>query len=143
MTSLLSVPERERLYIAKKIVDATLLKWEWSNGAYRISAPVVCESGEELIIRAVYRSKRTRQKYSFGLYYRSVILVRCWDHGAHRNPDGERIAGSHKHPRSDKVERDWAYPVDDIPLGDPNESLFAFFEEARIEVQGNYQLRVF
>jgi len=129
----ISIEERERLYRIKKYVDGALLTWGYDNGAFRISASVVCETGEELTLRATYNFK-----YSFCLLYGGTI-IRYWDFSKHPNPDKTIIQGGHKHPIATESSDAWAYPVDDVPLDDVNESLLAFLKECNIVLEGGYQ----
>jgi len=130
---------RELLYREDKLINGADLIWVSLGSQRTLSAPVHRLNGEQLLLRGV-----VRKKFSFALLYKGVIPIRWFDLHRHKNPDGDRIVGPHKHPKSDRQSVRWAYRVHDIPISDPEEALLSFLRECNIKIVGvySYQLRL-
>ena len=90
------------------------------------------EAQLRVVGRIVAASDQYRTKCAF-IYNR--ICIRRWEStGPHRNPNGELIAGEHKHGWDEMHEDRWAYVPDDIDTTSRDSILDSFMVECGITI---------
>jgi len=102
---------------------------------YRIEANVLIPERDELARLAGHVGKTN---FNFSLLYGNEPIRRCHKGFEHRNPDGSKVTGIHKHIWDDEEEDRWAYEPESFP-DDPNRAFLEFLDECNIELRGNYQ----
>jgi len=131
---MVSQEEIERLHNMPKVIEEDWV-WDVDGRSFRGEATVIClDSAAKLTLKAW-----KRRNYGFCLLYKSSKVVRRWDDGFHRNPDGTLIEGSHKHQWHPQYEDKKAYSVEDITTDNVDDAFFDFLDEENIELRGEYQ----
>ena len=136
----ISRADADALVAEKKEITATLVWRNWGSG-YRLQDSVVLGTESGTILRLtgfVGRSNR-----SFALLYRNAPIRKYTAHSGHRNPDGTRIEGPHKHTWDDTFEGAVAYVPNDIRIGEPNEELIDFLKECNVTLSSPYRPNAF
>jgi hypothetical protein len=130
---MVSEQEIERLHEMDKLIESDWV-WESDGPGFKGEARVLCIDSPATLTLKGWK----RRNYGFCLLYKSSKVVRRWDDGVHRNPDGEIIEGSHKHNWHPQYEDTRAYPVDDITRDNVDDAFFDFLNEENIRLEGDY-----
>lgn len=126
--------ELEQLYSIEKEIIEDILKWEHSQGFYRLSASIMSSNGVILKLKGTYNPKTNN--FSFILLHKRKYVVRQFDKRSHWNPDNTHVSGPHKHYWSDDYDTTMAYEVDDVNPDDINQAVFDFLDECKISYKG-------
>lgn len=130
---MLTEAEATEIYEMEKVIQED---WEWEHhGRNWVGEATVSCIGSDILLTLYGRYNR---EYSFSLVYRGSKVIRRWDNGKHKNPDGKWIEGSHKHKWTKQHEDTLAYEVDDINTSNVNQAFHDFLEESNITLQGTY-----
>ncbi len=131
---MVSEAEVQQLHEMDKVIEEDWL-WDAEGGSLRGEASVICLDSTATLTLKAWK----RRSYGFCLLYKSSKVIRRWDDGIHRNPDGETLEGSHKHKWHPQYEDKKAYPVDDITTDNVDDAFFDFLDEENIVLEGDYQ----
>jgi len=130
---MVSKEEIDTLYAMPKVIEEDWI-WEVEGPNLVGEATVYCLESDAVLSLKAWK----RRNYGFCLLYKSSKIVRRWDDGVHRNPNGEVIEGSHKHRWHPEYEDNIAYPVDDVATNDVDKAFEDFLDECNIEHKGAY-----
>jgi len=79
---------------------------------------VVGDTKKDVFSINIYRAKIQPFKYNFGARIKKngimLLELHINQSAVHRNPDGEKLTGSHWHIYTEDYGRDYAFPADDV-----------------------------
>ena len=107
------------------------LKYECS-----FSVRVPDRSDPQMAVLGKVEATSTQYKTKCAFIYGGVCISRWESIGPHRNPDGELIAGEHKHDWDDVHEDRRAYVPTDIDTASRDSILMSFLDECGITIEG-------
>ena len=94
---------------------------------------------DELFCINIYRGKINRLKYNFGarIEINGIMLLELHINATniHWNPNGEKITGTHWHIFTNGLERQWAFPAEDIKSEQFVENTIKFLEKFNVVEQ--------
>ena len=97
---------------------------------------VVGDTKKDVFSISVYRAKIRPFKYNFGARIKKngimLLELHISQSAVHRNPDGEKITGSHWHIYTEKYGRDYAFSADDVQSDLFVENAIKFLEEFNV-----------
>lgn len=97
---------------------------------------VVGDTKKDVFSISIYRAKIRPFKYNFGARIKKngimLLELHISQSAVHRNPDGEKITGSHWHIYTEKYGRDYAFSADDVQSDLFVENAIKFLEEFNV-----------
>lgn len=102
---------------------------------------VIGETRKDVFSISIYRARIQPYKYNLGARIKKngimLLELHVCQSGVHRNPDGNKITGSHWHIYTEDYGRDYAYPADDVTADQFIDNTMKFFEEFNIVEKPN------
>lgn len=93
-------------------------------------------SDPQMAVLGKIEASSTKYETRCAFVYRGVCIRRWESRGRHRNPDGERIVGEHKHDWDEVHEDRRAYIPTDIDTDSRDSILMGFLAECGITIEG-------
>ena len=120
---------------------AELIRWKQRPGrtprvecSFSVRIPLRNDPQFAVLGRVEATSDRYKTKCAF-IY--SGVCIRRWEStGPHRNPNGQRIEGQHKHEWDEVHEDRIAYVPTDIDTASRDSILLSFLDECAIVIEG-------
>ncbi len=101
----------------------------------RFSVRVPDRNDPQMAVLGRIEATFTQYETKCAFIYRGVCIRRWESRGPHRNPDGQRIAGEHKHDWDDVHEDRRAYIPTDIDTASRDSILMSFLAECGITIE--------
>ena len=109
---------------------------------------VVGDTKKDIFAIKIYRGKIQPFKYNIGARIKKngtmLLELHINPSNVHRNPDGEKICGSHWHIYTEEYGRNYAFPAEDVQEDAFVDNIIAFLmkfnvvEQPNITVNSNY-----
>lgn len=97
---------------------------------------VAGDSKQDIFAINIFRGKLNRLKYNIGarIVKNGILLLELHMNpsNVHRNPDGEKITGSHWHVYSEEYGRLWAFPAENMDSEEFVENTMLFLKKFNV-----------